>query len=131
MKRLLQTVALLVTAMLATQPALAAYAACETSSTRHACCHHLAIASNGAMAAIPAMPQSFAVGPECCPAQMTCGVREDSRQQSAVTVAKYSDAVTSEIAVGSIVEAPEITPRIAGATSGPAARYVLFRAFRI
>jgi hypothetical protein len=83
---------------------------------------------NGARAGVP---HSAALTDPCCPAQMTCTTREDSRPQSAVTAASFTDGIALTTPTEPVTPDVHAAPQITGATSSPAARYVLFRAFRI
>ncbi len=128
MKRLFQLVTLLVIAIMATQPALAAYAVCGASSTRHACCQHSAVAPHSAINALPLSPT---VGRECCPLQMTCAIPDASRQASAVPITKSGDGTAAIVAVAPVAQPSHAAPPVAASAPAPLARYVLFRAFRI
>ena len=128
MKCLLQFVALLVAAVLMTQPALAAYAACGPLGAQHTCCMHSAVRAQDATAG---MPQPATVSIQCCPAQAACGMGEALRQQPAAPITKHNDGNSARTVAEPVVRRGAITPAISGADSDRLGRYVLFRVFRI
>ena len=124
MKLLARMLALVIIAALATQPALAAYAACGATSARHICCMQ-------SMNMPVSMVQPATVSIECCPPQAACGVREDFRQQSAAPVAKYDDGNVAGVAAQMPLLRDVVSHAVSGAAADRLARYMLFRVFRI
>ena len=132
MKPLARTFALLlVIAALAIQPALAAYAACGSTSEQHTCCMHSAMPMRHAMAGMTAPAQPATVSAECCPPRAACDIRDDSRPQPAPSIAKHSDGSAAISVVEPVLQYAELALPLTEADSGTCARYVLFRVFRI
>jgi hypothetical protein len=127
-KRLVQIVAVLVIAVLAVPPALAAQVACSVSTAGHACCHDFPIGAHHAMTGTTL--GSTARRP-CCPVQMICGIHQDSRQQSAAAAANDAAGVAPFIVTQAVTQPSRPMPDLARAAPAHSARYMLFRVFRI